>query len=86
MKIGSKQPNELGIYDMGGNIQEWVNDWYEGYSNDSQTNPTGPKSSKIGKILRGGNYAILPKYGRPAWRCVSNPNFRSPFIGFRLAM
>lgn len=85
-EIGSKQPNELGIYDMGGNIQEWVNDWYDGYSNDSQTNPTGPKSSKIGKILRGGSYAILPEYGRPAWRCVSNPNFRSPFIGFRLAM
>ncbi len=85
-EIGSKQPNELGIYDMGGNIQEWVNDWYDGYSNDSQTNPTGPKSSKIGKILRGGSYAILPEYGRPAWRCVSNPNFRSPLIGFRLAM
>lgn len=85
-EIGSKQPNELGIYDMGGNIQEWVNDWYGGYSNDTQTNPTGPKSSKIGKILRGGSYAILPEYGRPAWRCVSNPTFCSPFIGFRLAM
>lgn len=85
-EIGLKQPNELGIYDMGGNIQEWVNDWYDGYSNDSQINPTGPKSSKIGKILRGGSYAMLPEYGRPAWRCVSNPNFRSPFIGFRLAM
>lgn len=85
-KIGTKQPNELGIFDMGGNIQEWVNDWYGAYTDDPQTNPKGPKSSGIGKILRGGNFLILPEYGRPSYRSVSNPNFRSPFIGFRLAM
>lgn len=84
--VGAKQPNELGIYDMGGNVQEWVNDWYGAYSNAPQTNPEGPKSSRIGKVIRGGCYLILPKYGRPAWRCVSNPGFRSSSIGFRLTI
>ncbi|WP_305156737.1 hypothetical protein, partial [uncultured Duncaniella sp.] len=44
-----------------------------------------PKSSDIGKIFRGGHYSILSEYNRPAWRSVSNPNFRSSTIGFRLA-
>lgn len=84
--VGSKQPNELGIFDMGGNIEEWVNDWYGAYPKNPQINPMGPKASNIGKLLRGGCYASLSKYGRPAWRCVSNPTFRSSTIGFRLAL
>jgi len=84
-EIGLKKPNELGIYDMGGNIQEWVNDNYSRYTLDSKKNPKGAKSSDIGKIIRGGSFASLPEYGRPAYRCVSNPSFRSQYIGFRLA-
>ncbi len=84
--VGTKQPNELDIYDMGGNVQEWVNDWYDAYPKGAQNNPKGAKSSDIGKVLRGGHYSILATHGRPAWRCVSNPNFRSSYIGFRLAM
>lgn len=84
-EIGLKKTNELGIYDMGGNVQEWVNDNYGRYDLDSKKNPTGAKSSDIGKIIRGGSYALLPEYGRPAYRCVSNPSFKSPYIGFRLA-
>lgn len=83
--LGAKQPNELDIYDMGGNILEWVNDWYGPYTYKSAKNPKGQRSSHIGKVLRGGSYVILPKYARPSWRSVSNPKFRSPAIGFRLA-
>ncbi len=83
--VGLLTPNELGIYDMAGNVGEWTQDWYGPYSAKSQTNPKGPKSSDIGKIFRGGNWATLAQYNRPACRNISNPNFRSSTIGFRLA-
>ena len=53
--IGEKDPNELGIYDMSGNLREWVNDWYGYYSAGPQLNPQGPT---IGSehVLRGGSY------------------------------
>lgn len=84
-QVGLLKPNELGIYDMGGNVQEWVQDWYGHYPAKAQTNPKGAKKSDIGKIIRGGSYADLPEYNRPGCRFVSNPNFKSPTIGFRLA-
>ena len=84
-EIGTRQSNELGIYDMGGNVSEWVQDWYEHYSDKPQTNPKGAKNSDIGKIFRGGCWGNLPEYNNPGCRFVSNPNFRSPYIGFRLA-
>lgn len=84
-EVGLLMPNELGIYDMGGNVQEWVQDWYAHYSEKAQKNPKGAKKSDIGKIIRGGCFSNLPEYNKPGCRFVSNPNFKSPFIGFRLA-
>ena len=84
-EVGQLVPNELGIYDMGGNVQEWVQDWYGYYSGKAQKNPKGAKKSDIGKIIRGGCFSNLPEYNKPGCRFVSNPNFKSPFIGFRLA-
>lgn len=83
--VGSSGANELGIFDMAGNVSEWTQDWYGHYSDKPQKNPKGAKSSDIGKILRGGNYANLLNYNKPACRFVSTPNFKSPTIGFRLA-
>ena len=83
--VGSSGSNELGIFDMAGNVSEWTQDWYGHYSDKPQTNPKGPKSSDIGKIFRGGSCATLLDYNKPACRSVSNPNFKSAFIGFRLA-
>ncbi|MDE5877440.1 MAG: formylglycine-generating enzyme family protein [Muribaculaceae bacterium] len=83
--VGSLTSNELGIFDMAGNVSEWTQDWFGHYSDKAQTNPKGPKSSDIGKIFRGGNCAILFNYNKPACRFVSNPNFKSSTIGFRLA-
>ena len=84
-EIGTLQPNELGVYDMGGNVSEWVQDWYGTYPEKPQINPKGAKESDIGKIFRGGSWGNLPEYNNPGCRFVSNPNFKSPYIGFRLA-
>lgn len=84
-EVGLLMPNELGIYDMGGNVQEWVQDWYAHYTEKVQKNPKGAKKSDIGKIIRGGCFSNLPEYNKPGCRFVSNPNFKCPFIGFRLA-
>lgn len=83
--VGSLGSNELGIFDMAGNVSEWTQDWFGHYSEKPQTNPQGVKSSDIGKIFRGGSCANLLKYNKPACRFVSNPNFKSYTIGFRLA-
>ena len=61
--VGTKAPNELGIYDMSGNVEEWCQDWYDYYSSESQTNPTGPNESMdlgtLGpcRVERGGKYS-----------------------------
>ncbi len=84
-QVGLLNPNELEIYDMGGNVSEWVSDYYGHYSEKPQVNPIGSKKSDIGKILRGGCFRNLPEYNKPGCRFVSNPNFKCDFIGFRLA-
>ncbi len=83
--VGSLGSNELGIFDMAGNVCEWTEDWFGHYSDKAQTNPKGAKSSVIGKIFRGGSWANLMEYNKPACRFVSDPKFRAAFIGFRLA-
>jgi formylglycine-generating enzyme required for sulfatase activity len=52
--VGMKYPNELGIFDMSGNVYEWCNDWYGPYTNESQTNPQGPVSGTY-RVARGGS-------------------------------
>ncbi len=85
-EVGQKQSNELGLYDMSGNVSEWCQDWYGSYSSSSQTDPTGP-STGSDRVLRGGSW------DDNAWFCrVSNrsygltPDYSHYFLGLRLAI
>ena len=78
--VGQKKPNELGIYDMSGNVYELCSDWYGSYSSSSQTNPTGPKSGSR-RVYRGGSGDRIPKNCRVATR-NDDPNYS--YLGFRI--
>ena len=84
-EVGAKQPNELGLYDMSGNIWEWCNDKWGDYSSDSQTNPTGPSSS-TNRVYRGGGWSVSAWHCRVSHRFNYWPDHRDSYIGLRLVL
>ena len=83
--VGQKSPNELGIYDMSGNVWEWCQDWLGNYNSSFQTNPIGPSSGSY-RVLRGGSWSYIARTCRVSIRGYSKPADRYNRHGFRLAL
>jgi len=82
--VGTKDPNAFGLYDMLGNVSEWVNDWHGSYSADEQTNPIGPSTGSV-RVVRGGHWDNGEGVVCSSNRDTVRSNDGSYFIGFRVA-
>ena len=83
--VATKQANELGIYDMSGNLSEMCQDWYGDYNSMNQTNSSGHKTGTK-RVSRGGSWDSDAKYCRYTYRTSCEPDWRSSYLGFRLAL
>ena len=83
--VKTKKANELGIYDMSGNVSEWCNDWKGAYGSDVQINPIGPKSGNK-RVCRGGGTNCSSWSCRSSYRDEYAPGYKNNYLGFRLAL
>ena len=84
--IGKKKPNAWGLYDMHGNVWEWVVDWFAPHAKDTQlTDPEGPPTGEH-KVFKGGGWSHEAKFSRATSRFMMAPNMGINFVGFRVVL
>lgn len=82
--VGEKMPNELGIYDMSGNVYEWCQDWKAPYSHQHEVNPQGAEEGSY-RVNRGGRWCGSARACRTSDRSMSSPHYHFYHLGMRLA-
>jgi formylglycine-generating enzyme required for sulfatase activity len=81
--VADKAPNAFGLYEVHGNVWQWVQDWYGRYPNGAVSDPTGPTSG-WSRVYRGGSWSSDGAHCRSAGRYSVGPDYRGPLLGFRL--
>jgi hypothetical protein len=83
--VASKKPNAFGLYDMSGNVFEWINDWYAEYGSDPVKDPIGSATESY-HFVRGGSWGNGVEYLRSANRTFASPDYYIYFCGFRTVL